>query len=88
MSSSHLDRNTKHVTRFKKYMQALIFQKSTIRAFVGAKFEIMSSKFSLPTKLFSIERIDEADNQSFPDFINLSIDKLLAQLAIEIAMLR
>jgi len=28
------------------------------------KFRIMSSKFSFPTKAFSIERIDKADNLS------------------------
>jgi len=44
----------------------------------------MSSKFSFPTKPFSVERIDKADNLSSPRFYEpISIEKLLAQLAIE-----
>ena len=44
--------------------QSLIFQKSTSRAFMEAKSEMMSSRFSFRTKAFSIERIDKADNLS------------------------
>jgi len=61
---------------------------------MDAKSEIMSSKLSFPTKSFSIERIDKVGNLSSRivdlkyDFINLSFEKLLSQLAIETATVR
>jgi len=59
-----------------------------------AKSEIKPSKFSFRTKSFSIERIDKIGNLSSSivdlkyDFINLSFEKLLSQLAIETAIIR
>ena len=64
------------------------------RTFVEANSEIISPKDNDSTKSLSMDRIATADSLFSPivdikrDFINLSLEKLLSQLAIETATVR
>jgi len=66
----------------------------TRRAFDEAKSEIMSLKSNFSINSLSMNRIAKVDNRLSPiverkkDFIDLNLEKLLSQLAIDAPMVR